>query len=199
MPGMFPPTRLYARVAAVATAAVATVVILAGCASTPGQLTPGENFTNTDVYSHSFAGTEQATCEAVRRALLSQGYIVNDARNSLVKARKSFQPERERHVQIEFNVTCAPDSKGSNTTTAFANAVRDQYALKKSSSSASVGVGVLGSVSLPFSSSDEALVKVASETIPSRQFYDRFFELVERYLDDSSVDSGDDARKGGGS
>jgi len=30
---------------------------------------------------------------------------------------------------------------------------------------------------------------VASETIPNGQFYARFFDLVERYLDDSSVNT----------
>jgi hypothetical protein len=39
------------------------------------------------------------------------------------------------------------------------------------------------SLSVPFGSTDDSLVKVASETIPTRQFYDRFFELVEAYLD----------------
>ena len=43
--------------------------------------------------------------------------------------------------------------------------------------------GVLGSVSLPFSSGDDSLVKVASETISSEVFYDRFFALVRNYLD----------------
>ena len=65
---------------------------------------------------------------------------------------------------------------------AFANALHDRYALKKSPSSASVGVGVVGSVSLPFGASDDAMVKVASETITARDFYDRFFGLVAHYL-----------------
>ena len=54
--------------------------------------------------------------------------------------------------------------------------------LKKSNNSASLGVGVLGSVSLPFTSSSDAMVKIASETISSESFYDRFFDLVRRYL-----------------
>jgi hypothetical protein len=95
--------------------------------------------------------------------------------------------EAERHgygFVTQFHVVCVPNSKGSNSTTAFANAVRDRYSLRKSSSnSASAGVGVLGSLSVPFGSTDDSLVKVASETIPTRQFYDRFFELVEAYLD----------------
>jgi hypothetical protein len=44
-------------------------------------------------------------------------------------------------------------------------------------------VSAIGSLSLPVSSSDDSLVKVASETIPAGAFYDRFFGLIERYLD----------------
>jgi len=40
----------------------------------------------------------------------------------------------------------------------------------------------VGSVSLPLLSSDEALVKVGSETIASDTFYDSFFDLIKRYL-----------------
>ena len=51
--------------------------------------------------------------------------------------------------------------------------------------SASVGVGAIGSLSLPFSSSDDAMVKVASETLTDDRFYDRFFALIERFLPES--------------
>lgn len=145
-----------------------------------------EDFSSSNTYAHTFAGTAPATCEAARRALLSQGYVIQEANASLIRGRKNFQPQSDIHVQIEFHVVCAPDGKGSNSTTAFANAVRDRYTLKKISNSASLGVGVIGSLSLPVGTSDESLVKVASETIPTRKFYDRFFELVESYLDGAS-------------
>ena len=64
----------------------------------------------------------------------------------------------------------------------FVTALQDVYALKKSNNSASLGVGALGSVSLPFSSSNDAMVKVASKTITADAFYDRFFDLVKRFL-----------------
>ena len=62
------------------------------------------------------------------------------------------------------------------------SAVQDRYTVKKSSTSASVGVGPIGSISLPISSSSDSLVKVASETIPVGAFYERFFDGVERVL-----------------
>jgi hypothetical protein len=67
------------------------------------------------------------------------------------------------------------------------NAVQDRYTLKKSNTSASVGLSVFGSLSLPIGSSDDSMVKVASETIPAGVFYQRFFALVEHYLKADAV------------
>jgi hypothetical protein len=44
-------------------------------------------------------------------------------------------------------------------------------------------VGAIGSLSLPFSGSDDAMVKVASETLTDERFYDRFFALLDRFLE----------------
>ena len=157
---------------------------LAGCQLSRSTMYENEEFTSGSKYSHIFASTSPATCEAARRALLSQGYIVTEFKPAHVKGSKNFQRDSGNHAEIEFNVVCAPDSNGSNTTTAFANAVRALYTLKKSSNSASVGVGVLGSLSLPFGMSDDSLVRVGAETISSTRFYDQFFAELERYLAD---------------
>lgn len=85
-------------------------------------------------------------------------------------------------MQISFNITCVPDMGDKQRSTMFANALQDRYTLKKSNTSASLGVGVLGSVSMPIGSTDDSMVKVASETVTASQFYDRYFALVESYL-----------------
>ncbi|HAA41324.1 MAG TPA: DUF2242 domain-containing protein, partial [Pseudomonas sp.] len=69
-----------------------------------------------------------------------------------------------------------------NHSTMFANALQDRYALKKVNNSASLGVGVLGSVSMPIGSTDDSMVKVASETVSAPKFYDRYFALVDVFL-----------------
>lgn len=158
-------------------------IFLSACSSTPRAAYPLESFTSTNVFSSTFPGSNQVACEGARRALLSQGYIISKADANEVIGEKKFQMENDVHMQIEFHVACAEDSKGSNSTTVFANAVRDRYTLKKSNDSASLGVGVLGSVSLPIRMSDDSLVKVASETIPAKEFYDGFFVLMGRYID----------------
>jgi hypothetical protein len=85
-------------------------------------------------------------------------------------------------MQISFNVVCANDGKGKSHSTMFANALQDRYALKKVNNSASLGVGVLGSVSMPIGSTDDSMVKVASETVSAPKFYERYFALVDVFL-----------------
>lgn len=156
--------------------------LLAGCASPVKSFVSQEEFNSTVTYSRLFDATAAQTCEAARRALLSQGYIVSAALEDMVEGRKSFQPEPESHLQMEIRVVCAPDTADGKVSLGFVTALQDVYALKKSNNSASLGVGALGSVSLPFSSSNDAMVKVGSRTISSDAFYDRFFDLVKRYL-----------------
>lgn len=152
----------------------------AACSSTP-PVYQGERFGLTSAHSRAYAASPPATCEAARRALLSQGYLISLAKGDAVEARKSFQQDAKTHVELGFHVVCVPIGKDGGSI-AFVNALHDRYALKKSANSASVGVGVLGSVSVPFDSSDDAMVKVASETITARDFYERFFNLLAHYL-----------------
>ena len=167
------------------------VTLVLGCASTEDVVNKQEEFGSTGMFARSVPGTGKSGCEAARRTLLSQGYVISESSDTTVRGRRKFQPNGESHIEIEFNVVCAPNSEGSNSTTIFANAVRDRYTLKKNSTSASLGVGILGSVSLPIGASNDSLVKVASQTIFSGQLYKRFFELVERYLDYVPAKDGD--------
>lgn len=163
-------------------AAASFLGLLGGCGSPVKSFVSQEEFGSTVTYSRLFDATAAQTCEASRRALLSQGYIIGAAREDMVEGRKSFQPEPESHLQMEIRVVCAPDSPDGKVSLGFVTALQDVYALKKSNNSASLGVGALGSVSLPFSSSNDAMVKVGSRTISSDVFYERFFDLVRRYL-----------------
>ena len=162
--------------------------LMAGCAA-PAKVFPSqERFGSANTFSRPFDASAAQTCEAARRALLSQGYIINTASSDLVEGRKSFQPDAEAHLRMEIRVVCATDGPKSvegpegKVSLAFVTALQDQYALKKSNNSASLGVGAFGSVSLPFSSSSDSMVRVGSETITSDAFYERFFDLVRRYL-----------------
>jgi hypothetical protein len=155
---------------------------LSGCSAPMKPIAQQEDFNSTEKFSRMFDASPAQTCEAARRALLSQGYVISSAGKDLVQGQKSFQPENETHVQVDIRVVCVPDSRDGKLSLGFVTALQDRYALKKSNSSASLGVGVLGSLSVPVSSSNDAMVKVGSETVASDKFYDRFFTLVQHYL-----------------
>ena len=149
-----------------------------------------EQFAASSDYSHRYAAPPVATCEAARRALLSQGYVIVDAKPEAIEARKTFQPDRENHTELNFRITCAGDgdvdSDGfADAALLFANAEQTLYTVKKTSSSASVGVGVVGSISLPIGQSQDSLIKIGAETVPAGPFYQRFFALVQQYLGSS--------------
>ncbi|CAM4336717.1 DUF2242 domain-containing protein [Bordetella muralis] len=191
----FPPLRLkstqYSSVAGRA-GLLASVVLLAACAPTP-TIDERDSFTQETTYSHRFAGTSsQAACEAGRRALLGQGYIIDKAEPNQVSGHKNYQDKENdnQHGQILFNVNCT--TSGSGEATVYANALRELYTMKRSSNSASVGLSVLGSVSMPLGASDDSLVKTSSETISRGVFYEGFFQQLEQNLTSAkaAIDSG---------
>ena len=153
-----------------------------GCSSPKTAVYEHENFDDSGTFSRNYPVSDIAACEAARRALLSQGYIITSSDPKIISGHKSFQQTGESHLEISFNIVCADDGGSQHHATMFANALQDRYALKKVNNSASLGVGVLGSVSMPIGSTDDSMVKVASETVSSPQFYDRFFTLVEAFL-----------------
>ena len=183
---MWKPLSLRAVWGAVLGAApLALAVLLGGCV-TPGSgkvLAPQEKFSSVSTFSRLFDATPAQTCEAARRALLSQGYIINTATADLIAGQKNFQPDADAHVQVMIRVVCVPESADARLSLGFVTALQDSYNLKKSNNSASLGVGGVGSVSLPFmTGGGESLVKVGSQTIEANDFYDSFFDLVKRFL-----------------
>ncbi|OAJ54246.1 hypothetical protein A6V36_30525 [Paraburkholderia ginsengiterrae] len=164
-------------------AALLGLLAVAACSSTPQPKFQQELFeTGASPYARNFNSSTTDACEAARRALLSQGYLTTMPRSDTVDGTKNFQPTGDTHVVVEFHVVCTPGEEASDTSIVYVNAVQNGFALKKSDTSASVGLSVLGSLSLPIRSNNDAMVKVSSETIPSGKFYDRFFGLVDHYL-----------------
>lgn len=166
--------------------AIGVVLLLAACTAGRSVSTAmpqvEEKFGSAATYSRMFDATPAQTCEAARRALLSQGYIVNKADRDVVEGQKSFQPQSDRHVLMNIRVTCVSESADGLLSMGFVSALQDSYALKMASNSASLGVSMLGTVSVPVAAGHDAMIKIGSETVSSGQFYDSFFDLMRRNL-----------------
>lgn len=171
-------------------------LLLTACGSErPKAVYEQENFAQNQTYSRSYPADYKVACDAGRRALLSQGYAIDRMSGDTISGHKNFIDAEGRNTQITFNVNCAPDSTGPSQSQVFANAVQDSFSLKKSSTAASVGVSILGSVSLPISSTDDALVKTSSLTVTRAQFYGGFFDLLQQYLAVSQLEQPETAVK----
>lgn len=163
-------------------ALLGALAALAGCGGSKGDtMLMRESFNSDDTYSRNVSATSPQACEAARRVLLSQGYAVTRADAAAVEGSKNFQlKEADQSEQLNLRISCAGQDGG--TAQVFVSALQDRYALKKSSTSASVGVGVLGSLSVPVGSSGDSLVRVSSTTVQDAAFYKRFFERLNSYL-----------------
>ncbi|OLI38104.1 DUF2242 domain-containing protein [Xanthomonas oryzae] len=163
-------------------ALLGALATLAGCGGSKGDtMLMRESFNSDDTYSRSVAASSPQACEAARRVLLSQGYAVTRADAVAVEGSKNFQLEEvDQSEQLNLRISCATQDGGKAQV--FVSALQDRYALKKSSTTASVGVGVLGSLSLPVGSSGDSLVRVSSTTVQDAAFYKRFFERLNAYL-----------------
>ena len=153
------------------------VLLLAACSNQA--VYTGESFAIDSPFKMKTDSEVTLACESARRALLGQGYLIENADGDGVKARKAYRSEDKQNTFIEMNIVCLPETPGS---TLFANGLLTGYEVKKSASSASVGVSALGSISLPIGQSADSLVKVSEETINDKNFYQRFFAAVGNIL-----------------
>lgn len=157
-------------------------LLLAACSSTSKPKDDSyrlENFTPDSPFEQSFEISPTAVCEAGRRALLSQGYLIDESKVDSVRARKYFQPDRSTQVQLTFSLFCLAEGDGSAV---YANVRQLREELKAGSASTGLSVTGIGSLSLPFGGNNESLVKVGEETVTDSEFYGRFFALMQSFI-----------------
>lgn len=77
-----------------------------------GRLLPVGTFAPDSPFEQSFEVSPSAACEAGRRALLSQGYLIEESKHDAVRAKKFFQPDRSTQVQLTFSLFCLSEGDG---------------------------------------------------------------------------------------
>ncbi len=177
-------------VARAMTGSALALALLAGCtvpemptlSEPPAPVYRSERFDADSSHAHRYPRGAEDVCEGARRALLSQGYVLSRNDRVVLVGSKFFQPERDRHVELKLQVTCVPDDAADLAASAYVAAWEEQYVVKKSTSSSSLGVSAIGSISLPMGSSEDSLVKVGVQTVREPGFYDRFHKLIGQLL-----------------
>lgn len=178
-------SRRMAVVAVVAAAAIGTLA--AGC-SMPLQPAPDfkayeqERFARSAPFSRDLAVAPATACQAARRALLGQGYALFVEEATRVHGRKFFRPAAGAGVEIAVTVTCLPAAAGEHHASVFVTAWQDNFMTRRNPVAASVGLPVMGSVSMPVGATEDALVKVGVETVQDADYYARFFTLLGELL-----------------
>lgn len=141
-----------------------------------------ERFSQQPAHARQLEVSAEVACQAGRRALLSQGYQLSDNELTRLLGRKYFRPANGTAVELLMTITCLRSPDDERRSSVYVTAWQDAYVTKRSAVEASAGVSVLGSVSVPVATTDEALVKVGMETVTDPSYYQRFFELLTSLL-----------------
>jgi len=157
---------------------VVLAVLLTGCAH--GHRHEGEErFSAAAPFSKTMSGSGDAVCWSVKRALLSQGYMLDrESESGVLTGTMDSQPKPKLNVSIHFQATCADNKNG--TSIVFATATREESQLQKMKQSTSAGIGP-ATITMPAGSA-KVLGVVRRETIQDPAFYDGFFALVEKFV-----------------
>jgi Uncharacterized protein conserved in bacteria (DUF2242) len=170
-------------------AVIAVVSMLAGCASGRNKATGP--FTATAPYSKTVSGSGDSVCWSVKRALLSQGYMLERASDSgVLTGTIDSQPNDKLNVTTRMQTTCADNRDG--TSIVFATATREENKLQKMKQTTSLGVGP-ATLTMP-SGSAKVLGVVRRETVTDPNFYNSFFTLVQKFAAQEPRTRGDDER-----
>ena len=154
------------------------LILLAGCGGPP-RYAPNEEFSADEKHHRDFQACPQALCDAARRALLGDGYLVNRADAQRLVGGKEFQVEAQQHAIVNIHVNCDQRRGGS---TLYVTATEEHFDVKSLRQSSSIGFPVVAPIYYGTQSEADAQVKTHGETVSEREFYERFYRAVQREL-----------------
>lgn len=155
-----------------------TLALLAGC-SGPLTYAEREQFRADSRFSRNFSAAPEPVCEAARRALLRDGYIIENGAEPRLEGVKEFQIEKGRHAILRVYGTCGQRADGSIL---FVTATEEHFDVLTSRQSTSVGVPLVSPISISKNSEVDNQVKTLGETVADKKFYERFYRAVQQEL-----------------
>ncbi len=169
-------TRCFRSIAVVSLVSLSCLML--GACGTPkmARVYEEEAFVRDTPFEYYSSRAPEGACEVGRRALLSQGYQVDDGKPLAIRGEKYFKPVADQATKLTITLVCLPSSLGA---VIYANALETHFQLKSQGTSAGVSVAGLGSLSLPWSIDKDTLVKLGEETVTAPEFYKRLFDLIK--------------------
>ena len=152
------------------------LLALVGCTtSQPNRVHQTESFALDTPFVHYSSRDPAGACEIGKRALLSQGYQVEEVRAQSLRGEKYFQPSSDHATKLTINLVCLPSSLGA---VIYASATETYFELKARGSSTGISLSGM-SLSLPWALDKDTPVKIGEETITQPDFYQRLFDLIK--------------------
>jgi PBP1b-binding outer membrane lipoprotein LpoB len=153
-------------------------LLLASC-SGQRSYSPNEEFASDPRYRRDFKVAAAPLCDAARRALLSEGYIVSTREAQRLFGGKEFQGDENKHAILNIYISCDQRVGGS---TLFVTATEEHFDVKATRQSNSIGFPILAPIYFGTISESDNQVKIRGETVIQAAFYERFYRAVEREL-----------------
>ncbi|HSN41692.1 MAG TPA: DUF2242 domain-containing protein [Burkholderiales bacterium] len=155
----------------------AVMLAIAGCSSST-EVYRKETFEADTPHSQKIAGSGKVVCWSVKRALLSQGYMLDRSADAVtLTGTKEFQTDDDTDVTLRLQTSCADNNNGSSTV--FVTAIREVSKVQNVKQSVTAGVSI-ATITLP-SGSQKVMNVISRETIRDPDFYKRFYSLVKGY------------------
>ena len=163
---------------------IAVIAVVSGCGSHP--VYQDEKFAEKTPYSRKVDGSGESVCWSVKRAFLTQGYMLERSSDPVIVTGTKDVQNDEKNETVRMQATCVDDHDG--TSTVFSTATYEVSTVQRSAQSMSAGVS-LATITLP-TGTDKALRLQSRETIKDPKFYDRFYHLVQQFaLEDRQSES----------
>ena len=154
----------------------ALAALLAACSSNPAYR--DEKFADNTPYSKRVQGCGDVVCWSVKRAFLTQGYLLDRSADPvIVTGTKDVQSDEQTNETLRLQATCVDNHDG--TSSVFASANYEVSKLQRTPQTVSAGVS-LATITVP-AGSETSLRLQSRETIKEAKFYERFYSLVERF------------------
>jgi hypothetical protein len=154
-----------------------TAIAVSGCGGKK-PVYDHESFRPDAPFSKKLAGSGDAVCWSVRRALLSQGYMLERSPDpAVLTGTKDSQPDKDTNITLRLQTTCSDNHDGSSVV--FVTATQEVSKLGTMTTTEAAGVGPF-TFSWP-SGSAKMLGTAKRETVQDPKFYARFFALVQEF------------------